>query len=86
MGSVGAAASASAFSRLTPTQWVICAVAALGFAFDLYEIVILPLVVRPVLMTVGNLKPGSREFNLWVGLMFYVPLACGGVLGCLEAT
>jgi len=83
MGSVGAAASASAFSRLTPTQWVICAVAALGFAFDLYEIVILPLVVRPVLMTVGNLKPGSREFNLWVGLMFYVPLACGGVFGLL---
>ena len=57
--------------------------AALGFAFDLFEITILPLVVRPALAALGNLKPGSPEFNLWVGLMFYVPLACGGVFGLL---
>jgi MFS family permease len=78
-----ARASQSAFARLTPGQWIICGVAALGFAFDLYEIVILPLVVRPVLIALGSLKPGSPEFNLWVGLMFYVPLACGGVFGLL---
>ena len=75
--------SESAFARLTPGQWLVCGVAALGFAFDLYEIVILPLVVRPVLIALGNLKPGSPEFNLWVGLMFYVPVACGGVFGLL---
>jgi len=73
----------SAFASLNPRQWIICGVAALGFAFDLYEIVILPLVVRPVLIALGNLKPGSPEFNLWVGLMFYLPLACGGVFGLL---
>jgi len=27
---------ASAFARWTPLQWLICGVAALGFAFDLY--------------------------------------------------
>ena len=70
-------------SRLTPQQWVICSVAALGFAFDLYEITILPLIVRPALAALGNLKPGSLEFNFWVGLMFYVPLACGGMFGLL---
>jgi Major Facilitator Superfamily len=69
--------------RLTARQWLICGVAALGFAFDLYEITILPLVVRSALAALGNLKPGSSEFNLWVGLMFYVPLACGGVFGLL---
>ncbi len=81
---IGAArASESAFAGLKPRKWIVCGVAALGFAFDLYEIVILPLVVRPVLIALGNLKPGSPEFNLWVGLMFYVPLACGGVFGVL---
>ena len=73
----------STFARLTPVQWLICGVAALGFAFDLYEVVVLPLVVRPVLIALGNLEPGSHEFNLWVGLTFYLPLACGGVFGFL---
>ncbi len=70
-------------ARLTPVQWLICAVAALGFAFDLYEFVALPLVVRPALITLGNLNPGSSAFNRWVGLLIYVPLACGGVFGLL---
>jgi MFS family permease len=73
----------SIFSRLTLRQWVVCGVASLGFAFDLYEITVLPLVVRPALMSLGNLRPGSPEFNLWVGLMLYIPLACGGVFGLL---
>ena len=61
----GARASEPAFAGLETRQWVIvCGIAALGFAFDLYEIVILPLVVRPVLIGLGGLKPGSPEFNL----------------------
>ena len=31
--------------RLTPLQWLICGVAALGFAFDIYELLMLPLIV-----------------------------------------
>jgi MFS family permease len=79
----GARASGPVFARMTSYQWLICGVAALGFAFDLYEMLVLPLIVRPVLIALGNLKPGSPDFNLWVGLMFYVPLACGGVFGLL---
>jgi cyanate permease len=74
---------ASVPARLAPLQWLICAVAALGFAFDLYEIAVLPLIVRPALMALGNLQPGSADFNRWVGLLFYLPLACGGVFGLL---
>jgi MFS family permease len=73
----------SGFARLTSLQWLICGVAALGFAFDLYEITVLPLVVRPALVALGNLQPGSPEFNRWVGWLFYLPLACGGVFGLL---
>ena len=72
-----------AIARLTPLQWLICGVAALGFAFDLYEITVLPLIVRPALISLGNLKPGGPAFNLWVGIVFYLPLACGGVFGFL---
>jgi hypothetical protein len=69
--------------RLTPRQWLVCGVAAFGFAFDLYEVIVLPLVLRPALVNLGGLNPNSPRFNSWVGLMFYVPLACGGVFGFL---
>ena len=72
-----------AIARLTPIQWVICAVAALGFAFDLYETLVLPLIARPALAALGNFKPGSPGSNLWVGLLFYLPLASGGIFGLL---
>jgi Major Facilitator Superfamily len=68
---------------LTTVQWLVCGIAALGFAFDLYEITILPLILRPALAGLGNLKPGSSEFNFWAALFFYVPAAAGGVLGLL---
>jgi MFS family permease len=74
---------APAIARLTPLQWLICGVAALGFAFDLYETLVLPLIVRPTLTALGNFKLGSPSYNLWVGLLFYLPLASGGVFGLL---
>jgi MFS family permease len=67
--------------RLSTTQWSVLIVACLGFAFDTYEIVILPLVVRPALMELGDLRPGTAEFNRWVGLLFYIPIAAGGIFG-----
>jgi MFS family permease len=71
------------FARLTPVQWLICGVAALGFAFDLYEALVMPLIVRPAFAALGSFKPGSPGYNLWVGLLFYLPLASGGVFGLL---
>ena len=51
-------------SRLTSIHWLICAVACLAFTFGLYEGLMLPLIVRPMLADLGNLGPGSRGFNL----------------------
>src|SRR2546430_6928300 len=51
----------------------LCVVAAIGFAFDIYALLVLPLIVRPALMELGRLKPGTPEFNSWVGMLFYVP-------------
>jgi MFS family permease len=68
---------------LTPLQWLICGIASLGFAFDIYELLMLPLIVRPALLELINAVPGTPEFNHWVGLLFYVPAICGGVFGLL---
>ena len=68
---------------LTRTEWLICIVASIGFAFDIYELLMLPLIVRPALMDLAGLQPGTPEFNHWVGLLFYVPAVCGGVFGLL---
>src|SRR5437867_12484480 len=69
--------------RLTATQYVICAVACLGFAFDTYELLVAPLVVGPALGRLANLKPGTPEFNFWFGLLFYVPALAGGLFGLI---
>jgi len=69
--------------RLTPTEWLICFVAALGFAFDIYELLMLPLIVRPALLELLGAAPGSPELNRWVGLLFYVPALAGGAFGLL---
>jgi cyanate permease len=45
--------------------------------------VVLGVVMRPALVAVGNLKPGTPAFNLWVGLLFSVPAVMGGVFGLL---
>ena len=68
---------------LTGTQWLICLMAAIGFAFDIYELLMLPLIVRPALMELAGLKPGTPEFNLWIGLLFYIPAVAGGIFGLL---
>jgi len=84
VGTAGPAVSATTVARpLTPVQWLVCGVAALGFAFDLYEMLVLPVVLRPALISLGSLEPGTREFNLWVGLLFYVPAVVGSALGLL---
>lgn len=70
-------------SGLTPIQWLVCAVAGLGFAFDLYESLMIALIIGPVLSGLGHLTSGTTEFNLWVGLFFFVPAVAGGLFGLL---
>jgi len=70
-------------NRFTPVQWLICAIAAIGFAFDIYEILMLPLVVRPALLQLSGAAPGSPQFQMWVGRLFYIPAFAGGIFGLI---
>src|SRR6187551_1245982 len=76
-------ASSPEYSPLTMTQWLICVIAAIGFAFDIYELLMLPLIARPALLELGGYQPGSPGFLNWVGILFYVPALAGGVFGLL---
>jgi MFS family permease len=70
-------------SRLTTVQWLIAIIAVIGFAFDTYTILMLPLVVRPALLELTGAAPGSPEFQAWVGRLFYIPAFAGGIFGLL---
>src|SRR5512144_2258638 len=40
--------------RLTLTQWLICFIASVGFAFDIYELLMLPLIVKPAIAALSG--------------------------------
>lgn len=77
--------------KLTTTQWLICVIASIGFAFDIYELLMLPLIVKPALATLGGMSPegvpllipGSPEYVKWARTLFFVPALAGGVFGLL---
>ena len=50
-------------NKWTTATWLVCIIAAIGFAFDIYELLMLPLIIRPALLELGNLTPGTPEFN-----------------------
>jgi len=33
----------------TTTQWLVCIIASIGFAFDIYELLMLPLIIKPAI-------------------------------------
>jgi len=72
--------SAERIERLT---WLIAIVAAIGFAFDAYELLMLPLIVRPALIELLGVPGTHPSINQWVGYLFYIPAVAGGVFGLL---
>ena len=72
--------------RLSMTGWLVCAIAAIGFAFDIYELLMLPLVIKPALAALGGataegvplLVPGSPEYTKWARALFFVPAIAAG--------
>ena len=81
----------SASGKLTMTGWLVCAIAAIGFAFDIYELLMLPLIIKPALASLGgmspegvpNLVPGSPAYVGWARTLFFVPALVGGIFGLL---
>jgi MFS family permease len=58
-------------------------IASIGFAFDIYELLMLPLVGRDAIMQLTGASPGSDDFQMWLGRLFYIPALLGGLFGLL---
>ncbi|MFN7811100.1 MAG: MFS transporter, partial [Planctomycetia bacterium] len=64
----------TAAGRLSLTGWLVCAIAAIGFAFDIYELLMLPLVIKPAIrdlsrplvdaLVQGGMSPADAD-ALW---------------------
>jgi hypothetical protein len=62
-------------------KWTICAVAAMGFLFDIYVVLVGPLILQPALTELGHLRPGTPEYRDWAGYLFWIPPLAGGFCG-----
>jgi MFS family permease len=62
-------------------KWIIVAMAALGFLFDIYEVLVAPLTIQPALLELGNLSPGTPEYRDWASYLFWFPPLVGGFCG-----
>src|SRR6476661_5631967 len=69
--------------ELTFTEWLIILIAIIGFAFDTYELLMLPLIAGPALSEVLQVPPSNPLVTQWVGNMLWVTAVCGGVFGLL---
>lgn len=73
--------------RLTAVQWLICIIASIGFAFDIYELLMAPLVFPDAIRDLTGASPTDPEtrelFLSWVGWLFFVPALAGGLVGLL---
>lgn len=69
--------------RFTLTHWLIVTMAAIGFAFDIYELLMLPLIAGPALNELMHITPADPEFKIWTGYLLFIPALAGGVFGLL---
>jgi MFS family permease len=73
--------------RLTLTHWLILIMASIGFAFDIYVLLVMPLINRPALAHLLGVNPdtnsGTQAILNWTGYISWSSAACGGVFGLL---
>ncbi|PYJ56844.1 MAG: MFS transporter [Verrucomicrobia bacterium] len=79
--------SAPGHRQLSLTEWLILFVAILGFAFDTYELLMLPLIARPALAELLRVDPATASGNAailkWTGYMLWGSAVSGGVFGLI---
>ncbi|MBA4066697.1 MAG: MFS transporter [Isosphaera sp.] len=75
---------APAPSGLPPvTKWLVLIVAAVGFLFDTYELLMFPVIGSQALAELLDAPPTSDIVRLWSGRMLWIAALAGGVFGLL---
>jgi MFS family permease len=68
---------------LTRTQWLIITVAAIGFLFDTYELLMTPLVAPAAIAELLRIPQNNPLVTQWVGRLLWITALCGGVFGLI---
>jgi MFS family permease len=72
---------------LQASHWLILSISVIGFAFDTYALLVMPIVARPALSELLNVDPdtasGFQEILRWTGYIMWGSALCGGVFGLL---
>jgi MFS family permease len=69
--------------RLTLTQWLVLIVASIGFLFDTYELLLLPLIAAPAIAEILQLPANNPLVTDWVGRLLWLAALSGGIFGLL---
>ena len=73
--------------KLTRTHWLILTIASIGFAFDIYELLVMPIIARPALSALLGVDPdtatGTQAILDWTGYIMWGSALCGGTFGLL---
>jgi MFS family permease len=73
--------------RLSLTHWLILVMASIGFAFDIYVLLVMPLIARPALAQLlgvdADTDSGTKAILAWSGYVTWGSAACGGIFGLL---
>ena len=64
--------NSDARKKFTVTQWLIVIVAAIGFLFDTYELLMTPLVGVPAIAELLKLPPNHPAVTAWMGRMLWM--------------
>jgi len=83
MNSPAVASESPGSSKLGLTGWLIILVAVIGFAFDTYELLMLPLIAGPALAEILGVPPNNPLVTQWVGNTLWITALCGGIFGLL---
>ena len=77
------ASESSSFRISSGVKWTICVVAAIGFLFDIYSVLVGPLILQPAMLELSGLKPGTPAYRDWAANLFWIPPLCGGFFGLI---
>ena len=77
------AMNSAAPKPFTLTQWLIITVAAIGFLFDTYELLLLPLIAAPAIAEILQVPVSNPVVTDWVGRLLWLAALSGGVFGLL---
>src|ERR1041384_6080239 len=83
MSSPTAVSESRTTKQLGTIEWLIILVAAIGFLFDTYELLMTPLVGVPGIAELLKLPPNHPMVTVWMGRMLWMTALCGGVFGLI---